>query len=91
MLVLEMAPVRAMPRRPCVRRLDSERAYQLHHVRPFSAVVGSPPEPQRAFELGPAMVVRARLLFGPLAAAARAELGLWGRVLEGIERMAETP
>jgi hypothetical protein len=66
------------------RRLEAERAYQLHHVRPFSAVIGSLPEAQRAFELGPAMDLRARLLFEPLAEAARAELAVWARVLEGI-------
>jgi hypothetical protein len=69
------------------RRLEAERAYRLHHVRPFSAVIGSLPAPQRAFELGPAMELRARLLFEPLAAAARAELGVWARVLEGIEQI----
>jgi hypothetical protein len=69
------------------RRLEAEKAYQLHHVRPFAAVIGALPKPQRGFELGPAMELRARLLFEPLAAAARAELGVWARVLEEVEQI----
>jgi hypothetical protein len=59
------------------RRIEAGGAYQLHHVRPFAELTASLPDDVRAFELGPAMEARARLLFEPLAAAARAELAIW--------------
>jgi hypothetical protein len=74
------AAKRGVPDAEIAREVGKAFPYQLHGMRPFDELLRSLPEDLRQFELSKGLGLRARVLFRPLAAQVRAEIG----ILDGL-------